>query len=111
MMKSKTLFSLSRSIFIIISFSILSYLICCTIDNHLSEGITFENHIVQPSESSLITVKQDKIKLNTFPSDLNQLITDIRTQLPTHIHYKTTTSVSICFILLKFYAFIIHIIC
>ncbi|CAF0832799.1 unnamed protein product [Adineta steineri] len=39
-------------------------------------------------ESSLITIKQ-----NTFPSDLNQLIADIRTQLPTHIHYKTTTSI------------------
>ncbi|CAF0904752.1 unnamed protein product [Adineta steineri] len=38
-------------------------------------------------ESSLITIKQ-----NTSPSDLNQLIADIRTQLPTHIHYKTTSS-------------------
>ncbi|CAF1417876.1 unnamed protein product [Adineta steineri] len=38
-------------------------------------------------ESSLITIKQDR-----FPSHLSQLIADIRTQLPTHIHYKTTTS-------------------
>ncbi|CAF1188491.1 unnamed protein product [Adineta steineri] len=39
-------------------------------------------------ESSLITIIQ-----NTFLSDLNQLIADIRIQLSTHIHYKTTTSV------------------
>jgi hypothetical protein len=68
---------------------------CCTIDNHLSEGILFENNIINPSESSLISLKQDKIKLNPFPSDLNQLITNIRTQLPTHIHYKTINSVNI----------------
>ncbi|CAF4047386.1 unnamed protein product, partial [Adineta steineri] len=70
----------------------LSYLICCKIDNHLSEEITFDNSTVKSMESSLITLKQDKIKLNTFTSDLNQLVADIRTQLPTHIHYKTTTS-------------------
>jgi len=73
----------------------LSYLMCCTIDNHLSEGIAFENNIIKPSESSLISIKQNKIKLDTFPSDLNQLINDIRTQLPTHIHYKTINSVNI----------------
>ncbi|CAF0754356.1 unnamed protein product [Rotaria sordida] len=70
----------------------LSYLICCTIDNQLSEGIVFQNNTIKPSESSVLLLKQDKIKLNTFSSDLNQLITDIRTQLPTHIHYKTTNS-------------------
>ncbi|CAF0828374.1 unnamed protein product [Adineta steineri] len=31
--------------------------------------------------SSLITIKQDKIKLNTFSSNLNQLIADTRIQL------------------------------
>ncbi|CAF0721845.1 unnamed protein product [Rotaria sp. Silwood1] len=70
----------------------LSYLICCTIDNHLSEGVIFQNDTIKSLESSSVLLKQDKIKLNTFPSDLNQLITDIRTQLPTHIHYKTTDS-------------------
>jgi len=83
--------------FYLIFFSDLSYLMCCTIDNHLSEGILFENNIINPSESSLISLKQDKIKLNPFPSDLNQLITEIRTQLPTHIHYKTINSVNISF--------------
>ena len=66
----------------------------CTIDNHLSEEITFQKNTIQPFESSLISLKQDKIKLNTFPSNMNQLIADIRAQLPTHIHYKTTSSVS-----------------
>lgn len=94
MMKSKTYFHNFISFHHIFS-SDLSYLMCCTIDNHLSEGIVFQNNIIKPSESSLILIKQDKIKLHTFPSDLNQLITDIRTQLPTHIDYKTTTSVSI----------------
>ncbi|CAF2358097.1 unnamed protein product [Rotaria sp. Silwood2] len=69
-----------------------SYLICCTIDNHLSEGIIFQNNTIKPSETSLVLLKQDKIKLNTFSSNLNQLIADIRTQLPTHTHYKTTDS-------------------
>ncbi|CAF1168685.1 unnamed protein product [Adineta steineri] len=32
-------------------------------------------------ESSLIIIKQDKIKLNTFSSNLNQLVADIRIQL------------------------------
>jgi hypothetical protein len=73
----------------------LSYLMCCTIDNHLSEGIALDNNIIKPLESSLISIKQDKIKLNTFSSDLNRLINDIRTQLPTHIHYKTVDSVNI----------------
>jgi len=68
---------------------------CCNIDNHLSEGIIFDNNIIKSSESSLISIKQNKIKLNTFPIDLNQLINDIRIQLPTHIYYKTTDSVNI----------------
>ncbi|CAF3328118.1 unnamed protein product [Rotaria socialis] len=70
----------------------LLYLMCCTIDNHLSEGAIFQNSTVKPSESSLVLLKRDKIKLNAFPSDLNQLITDIRTQLPLCIHYRTTDS-------------------
>jgi hypothetical protein len=102
-MKSKTYFHNFIS-FYHIPCSDLSYLICCTIDNHLSEGIVFQNNIIKPSESSLISIKQDKIKLNTFPSDLNQLITDIRTQLPTHIDYKTTISVSIYSFLLSKYS-------
>lgn len=73
----------------------LSYLMYCAIDNHLSEGIAFENNIIEPLESSLISIKQEKIKLDAFSSDLNQLINDIRTQLPTHIHYKTIDSVNI----------------
>ncbi|UJR26188.1 hypothetical protein I4U23_007531 [Adineta vaga] len=70
----------------------LSYVICCKIVNHLSEDITLENNIIKPTETSLRTIKQDKIKLNTFPIDFNELITAIRNQLPTHIHYKTTNS-------------------
>ncbi|CAF2042514.1 unnamed protein product [Rotaria magnacalcarata] len=70
----------------------LSYLMCCAIDNHLSEGAIFQNNTVKPSESSLVLLKRDKIKLNGFPSDLNQLIADIRTQLPLCIHYRTTDS-------------------
>ncbi|CAF0978718.1 unnamed protein product [Adineta ricciae] len=70
----------------------LSYMLCCTIANHLSEDITLQNNIIKPSETSLTMIKQDKIKLNTFPSDLNELITAIRNQLSTHVHYKTTNS-------------------
>ncbi|CAF4763159.1 unnamed protein product [Rotaria socialis] len=79
--------------FDLFDFSDLLYLMCCTIDNHLSEGAIFQNSTVKPSESSLVLLKRDKIKLNAFPSDLNQLITDIRTQLPLCIHYRTTDSV------------------
>ncbi len=77
----------------------------CAIDNHLSEDIICENNIIKPSESSLISIKQEKINLNIFPSDLNQLITDIRTQLPTHIHYKTIDSVSLSFFLFTSFFF------
>lgn len=73
----------------------LSYLMCCTIENHLSEGIIFDNNIIKASEPSLISIKQNKIKLITFPTDLNQLINDIRTQLPTYMYFKTIDSVSI----------------
>lgn len=68
---------------------------CCTIDNHLLEAILCQNNIIKPSESSLVLLKQDKIKLDAFPSDLNQLITIIRTQLPTQIQYKTADTVRI----------------
>jgi hypothetical protein len=67
----------------------------CSIENHLSEGILFGNQVIQPSESSLIPIKQEKIKLNTFPSDVNQLINEIRNQLPKYIYYQTTDSVNI----------------
>lgn len=70
----------------------------CTIENHLSEGILFGNEMIKPLESSLIPIKQDKIKLNTFSSDISQLINDIRIQLPKYIYYKTTDSVNISFL-------------
>ncbi|CAF1118934.1 unnamed protein product [Adineta steineri] len=70
-----------------------------TIELHLDylSSIIFQINDIQNDE---VTVKSMEpsliiIKQNTFPSDLHQLIADIRTQLPTHIHYETTTSVSI----------------
>lgn len=74
-------------------FSESLYLICGTITNHLSEGVLFQNNIVKPAESSHVLLKQEKIKLNGFSSDLSQLITNVRTKLPMFIHYKTTDSV------------------
>ncbi|CAF4179399.1 unnamed protein product [Adineta steineri] len=52
-------------------------------------SIIFETNDIQNDEDDLFKInvifinnnKQDKIKLNTFPSNLNQLIADIRIQL------------------------------
>ena len=72
-----------------------SYRMLCMIENHLSEGILFENQLIKPSEISTISIKQDCIQINPFPSNINQLISSIRTQLPKHISYKTVDSVRI----------------
>jgi hypothetical protein len=67
----------------------------CNIENHISEEVLFDNQAIQPLNSSLIPIKQEKIKLNTLSSDANQLIKDIRNQLPKYINYQTAVSVSI----------------
>lgn len=67
----------------------------CMVENHLSECILFEDQSIKPSESSIISVKQTRIQLNPFPSNINQAIKVIRTQLPTYISYKTIDSVRI----------------
>lgn len=72
-----------------------SYRMLCMIENHLSEGILFENQLIKPLESSTIFIKQDRTQLIPFPSNINQLISSIRTQLPKHISYKTVDSVRI----------------
>ena len=75
-------------------FSESSYLMRCTIENHLSEDIVFGDRTVEPARSSIVLLKQSKISLTAFPLALPQLITAIRTQLPTHIYYRTRVSVS-----------------
>lgn len=71
-----------------------SYLICSKIENCLNEEILFDHQRIEPNQSSLITSKQEKIPLKTFPSDLSQLLNVIRSVLPTHLHYRTVHSVS-----------------
>ena len=57
----------------------------CHIDNHLSEGLLFDQQTVEPSASSTVLLKQPKIQLSAFPTDTNELIAATRRQLPTHI--------------------------
>ena len=66
----------------------------CHIDNHLSEGLLFDQQAVEPSASSTVLLKQPKIQLSAFPTDTDELIATTRRQLPTHILFKTTVSVS-----------------
>ena len=69
------------------------YLICSKIDNHLSEDILFDNQTIKSLQSSIISSKQQKIQLKTFPSDLPQLLSILRSLLPNHLHYRTINSV------------------
>lgn len=75
-----------------------AYRMLCSITNHLSEGIRFENQSIEPLESSIVSIREDRIQLTPFPANINQLISDIRSQLPKHIFYTTVDSVTISFV-------------
>jgi hypothetical protein len=71
-----------------------SYLICCTMNNHLSEDIAFDDQTIESSKSAMILLKQTKIYVDTLPTHCEQLLTLIRSQLPAYIIGRTVTSVS-----------------